>query len=379
MNKLKAFATAIILCFCTATFLSAKEPLRPEEKDYDVLLTAQEMLDSMDYGGALKMAMHAKNIRTQLCAWQLFILEKELSPAAVRSKGDYLPDVLQILKERNSFDAVQIISSLIEKKTDVFFDYSMKKLVSYISEKKAYPEADFICGKVYQFEGEYEMAMQFYDAAVQNADFLDIPAEKYEILYQMAYLAQQKNDNAEYEKYLLMILADDSLYYKNTVFCNAVMRTISSPAEKEPLKKFFSLYRVDSSNYLRAYNLISKYYLEYGETQKAVTAMALSVLSAFSKIYNVVHIREPYGNYSDFEELFIKMQDWEDITQWLQNNAVWETFISFAELTENLGYRTFSEQLFIAVYNSCPEKYWKQKIELHFHNRPLNNFRVSDN
>ena len=65
-------------------------------------------------------------------------------------------------------------------------------------------------------------------------------------------------DNAEYEKYLLMILADDSLYYKNTVFCNAVMRTISSPAEKEPLKKFFSLYRVDSSNYLRAYNLISK-------------------------------------------------------------------------------------------------------------------------
>ena len=91
---------------------------------------------------------------------------------------------------------------------------------------------------------------------MQNADFLDIPAEKYEILYQMAYLAQQKNDNAEYEKYLLMILADDSLYYKNTVFCNAVMRTISSPAEKEPLKKFFSLYRVDSSNYLRAYNLI---------------------------------------------------------------------------------------------------------------------------
>ena len=73
------------------------------------------------------------------------------------------------------------------------------------------------------------------------------------------------------------------------------------------------------------------------------------------------------------------MQEWEDITQWLQNNAVWETFISFAELTENLGYRTFSEQLFIAVYNSCPEKYWKQKIELHFHNRPLNNFRVSDN
>ena len=223
MNKLKAFATAIILCFCTATFLSAKEPLRPEEKDYDVLLTAQEMLDSMDYGGALKMAMHAKNIRTQLCDWQLFILEKELSPAAVRSKGDYLPDVLQILKERNSFDA-QIISSLIEKKTDVFFDYSMKKLVSYISEKKAYPEADFICGKVYQFEGEYEMAMQFYDAAVQNADFLDIPAEKYEILYQMAYLAQQKNDNAEYEKYLLMILADDSLYYKNTVLSEQQMK-----------------------------------------------------------------------------------------------------------------------------------------------------------
>ena len=372
MNKLKAFTVAIILCFCTVTFLSAREPLRPEEKDYNVLLTAQEMLDSMDYGGALKMAIHAKNIRTQLCDWQLFVLEKELSPAAVRSKGDYIPEVLQILKERNSLDAVRIISSLIEKKSEVFFDYSMKKLVSYISEKKAYPEADFICGKVYQFEGEYETAMKFYDAAVRNADFLDIPAEKYEILYQMACLAQQRNDSAGYEKYLLMILADDSLYYKNTAFCNAVLRTISSPSEKEPLKKFFSLYRVDSPDYLRAYNLIAKYYLECGETQKSVTAMALSVLAAFSKIYNVVHLREPYGNYSEFEQLFIKTQDWEDIKQWLQNNAVWEIFVSFAALTEKSGYITFSEQLFMAVYNSCPEEYWKQKIELHFRNQKNN-------
>lgn len=362
MKKLTLFS-AIIFCIIINFSISAKNPVKPEKKDYEVLLEAQEKFDLLDYGGALNKALEAKEIRQQLCKWQLFILDKELSPAAVRSKGDYIPDILEVLKNRNAGDAVAIINSLVEKKSLDFFSGSIKKLVSYAELLKVYPEADFICGKVYQFEGEYDVAMQFFDSAIKSADFLDIYTEKYEILYQMADIAFQTGNKTDYEKFLLLILADDEKYYKNTVFCNAVLRTIGLNDDKDPLNKFFMLYRAENKFYLKAYQLIAKFYSENNMIEQALIADSLAVLSSFTNIYSAIKVRDPEYNFTTLQDFFVKLAFWNDIELWITNHNVWESYVDFAILCKKSGYTTFSKQLLVAIKSSCNEKYWQNRAE----------------
>lgn len=362
MKKLTLFS-AIIFCIITNFSLSAKNPVKPEKKDYEVLLEAQEKFDLLDYGGALNKALEAKEIRQQLCKWQLFILDKELSPAAVRTKGDYIPDIVSILQSRNAKDAVEIINSFIDKKSLDFFEGSVKKLVSYVELLKVYPEADFLCGKVYQFEGEYDVAMQFFDAAIKNAEFLDVYAEKYDILYQMADIAYQTGKKTDYEKYLLLILSDDEKYYKNSVFYNAIIRTISSNEDKDPLNKFFMLYRAETKFYLKAYQLIAEYYKENAQGQKALVADAMAVLSSFTSIYSAIKIRDPEYNYTTLQDFFVTLTKWHDIELWLIDHDVWKSFTEFALLCRRSGYVTFATQMLEAIKESCNEPYWKKRAE----------------
>jgi len=349
------------LCFIVNFSLFAEKPVKPEKKDYAVMLEAQEKFDNMDYGGALNKALEAKEIRQKLCAWQCYVLDKDLAPAAVRRKGDYIPDVVAVLKERDAFESVEIINSLVDKKSMDFFNSSIKKLVSYAASLDVYPEADFICGKVYQFEGEYDVAMQFFDKAIKNSDFLDVYNSKYEILYQMADIASQIGKKNDYEKYLLLILSDDEKYYKNTVFSNAILRTISSKDDKDPLNKFFMLYRAETYFYLKAYQLIAKYYSENNQLEKAVVADAMAVLSSFTSIYSVIKARDPEYSFTTLQDFFVKLNEWNDIDIWIKDNSVWETFIDFAVLCKSSGYTTFAFQLLTAINQSCSEVYWQSR------------------
>ena len=230
------------------------------------------------------------------------------TPYQVRKAGDVLSSVLPVLRERRSDEAVGIIQALLNKKTSEFFDNSIKQMVAYIAASKVYPEADYLCGKVYQIEGEYDLAMNFYDSAVKNSDYLDIPETKYEILYTMADMALQQKNLKNYEEYLLNILNDDTEYFKNTPFKNALLRTIDSQTDKAPVEKFFLLYRADSSYYSKAYYLLSKYYQNAQEFDKAVFASSLSSLTLFTHIYKIIKVRNPKYVYSDLSGFFAEIQ-----------------------------------------------------------------------
>ncbi|QTQ11760.1 hypothetical protein HRI96_05825 [Treponema parvum] len=342
-------------------FVYSQNLKKPEKKDYLLLMEAQSKYDALDYGGALKDAVEAKKIRKELSDWRVFTLKKALSPAAVRKAGDLISDVLPVLESRNEKNAVDIINFLVEIKSLNFFNNSVNRLIEYVSESKAYPEADYLCGRIYQIEGEYKIAMQFYDTAVKNASFLDIYSVKYDILYNMADIAFQQGNTDEYETYLLSILADDNEHYKNKTFKTAVLRTIGLKTEKEPLKKFFELYRAESRYFYRAYYLLSEFYDKNGDSENALFISALGSLSVFTRLYEIIKQRDPQYTYAGLADLFSRMPLWDDVDVWAKDNNIWDMFFNFIQLAKKRGGDLFAVQFLNVIKESAPEKYWRDR------------------
>lgn len=360
MKKYK-FLFAFLFLFTPFFNIFAAKPQKPEQKDWRILLEAQNKYDSLDYSSALIEANRAKSVRLQNSVWAEFILNEAISPMQVRKGGDAISDVLPILEERYSDDAVEVIRSLLKSKSAAFFDNSMKKLIEYVTALRVYPEADYLCGKVYQSEGEYDLAMRYYDSAVKNADFLDIYEIKYEILYTMAEISYQKNEYQKYEEYLLNILKDDIDYYQNENFRNALLRTIDSKTDKEPVEKFFLLYRANKIVFSKAYYLLAKYYQQQSNDDKAIVAMSLNSLAIFTHIYEIVKIRNPKYSYDKLNNFFIKFQTYDDIKDWTYENNLWDSLIEFAQLAKRRGDVLFSNQLLAIIKESSSDDYWKNK------------------
>ena len=180
----------------------------------------------------------------------------------------------------------------------------------------------------------------------------------------MADIASQTGKKSDYEKYLLLILSDDEKYYKNSVFYNAIIRTISANEDKDPLTKFFMLYRAENSFFLKAYQLIAEYYTENAQAQKAIIADSMAVLSSFTNIYSVIKERDPEYVFISLPDFFVKMSQWDDINIWIKDNSVWKTFIDFAILCKKAGYTTYSFQILNAIKQSSNEEYWRSRAEI---------------
>lgn len=364
MKSLKLSVCFISLFFLLPCFLSAQTPLKPEENDWRILLEAQNSFDNHEYSQSLQFALDAKKIRSQQKTWESYIITESLRPAAVRRVGDSISNILPVLKSRNEAIALDIINKIFEKKTEDDFNNSMTSLVAFISDSKVYPEADYICGQVYENEGEYELAIQFYDEAVKNSSFLDIQDVKYDILYRMADIAYKQQNNEDYEKYLLSILSDDKDYFQNITFKNAILRTIDLKTDKEPLEKFILLYRVNNKYFYKAYTLLSDFYIENNQMDMAIFTSALSCLTSFTRMYAIIKMRTPEYVYRNLADFFNTISLYEDVEKWSIENNIWIQFINFADLAKKRGDFLFASQLLTVLEESAPEQYWKNRASV---------------
>src|SRR5574344_273729 len=100
---------AVILI--TSLAAQSKESLDPEQYSWRMLQKAQTAFDQRDFGLAFKHADAAKINRKKEVEWAITTLEQAMKPVAVQKVGDNIDAILDILKERDSHDAVSIIES----------------------------------------------------------------------------------------------------------------------------------------------------------------------------------------------------------------------------------------------------------------------------
>ncbi len=311
---------------------------------------------SRDYGRALRYAETAVSERRNSVEAQLELLENATASEPVQRAGDSIDSILLVLDRRGESNAADIIRFYVRKKGEDCFGGSMKSMLSYIGGTAEYPEAQKLIGDVYRMEGEYSFAEDWYLEALKNAGALDIPDAKYEILYQLAEISRLKGDPGMMEKRLLNIAASDP-HFTDGTFMDSMCATVKG--RRDPVGKFFVMYRAGSFYAMNAYSELAEYYSGRGEYDRALRACGLAVITGFTKVCSVVESRDTEFSYSDLRSFFAEVGRYSDIKQWGTDNSLWKSFNMLAEISGKCGGRVFSSGLYDILADASPDPYWR--------------------
>lgn len=315
-----------------------------------------------EYGKALHSAEQAITKKRLQIENEISILQNSLASKEFRRSGDKIDSTIEILNERGDFDCIEIINYYVNIKGILFFDNSIKNLKEYIIEHKEFPEACILLGDIYKLEGEYSIAEQYYIDALENSDILDIPNEKYNLLYNLAHLSRLQDDFEKYELRLLNIIGTE----KNIDYDSlnrAIKNTISKNDDK-CLEKFFQLYRAENFYSLSAYKQLADYYYSINQFEKAFQFSSLAVIIGFTKVSSILEQRDLEYSYKSLTDFFENVENHSDIIEWGIENKVWENYNLFCEICASCGYDVFAMELLKILAKSSPQKYWQEDAVL---------------
>lgn len=369
MKKLIALLINVML-LCA---IFAQRMQRPEHETlaWKILQDAQLAYEQGDLGEAIRIADAAKQQRKSEVEWSLSVLNQALAPAAIQKLGDNIDLIMNAFEERNTEDALSIMHNVMIKYPADTINNSVGELIKKLSLHLEYPEADYLLGKLYIFEGEYTVADKYLTNAWLHADVLDIPDQKFDILYQMANLARLQKNDEKYEKSLLLIIADDN-YIKpdgsDDIFIKAVKQSIAR--DDTTIDKLFTLYRSKAYTSLNAYYLLADYYAAKGNADKALSMSTLANLIAFTRIYEAVVSRDMEYKFekpanaknkpnSAFLAYLETVGKYYDISEWGAKNGIWKGYFTYAKILHNAGRYELAEELFSCLSQYCPEDFWR--------------------
>ena len=332
-------------------------PKKPVSSEYSwrILQDAQFAYDKGEFSKAMNLVNKAKANRVAESDYEVYILDVALSPLAVRRAGENFDAVLEVLKERDQSEAISIINRYLDLYGAEKFQYSVHKMEDWVEEKRVYPEADFLIGKIYRLEGEYKTAIDFYEKARMESAFLDIPDQLYDILYEMADLMRHQHENEKYKQALLLILDNDP-NYKDMVLRRAMLKIIDADKASN-VDRFFDLFRASSPKTLNALYNISVIFEEEGEVENSLFASALGTVESLSHILASISGRDANFEYKTLGEFLTKIGEYEDISLWCEENHFWDNLIAFCKKVSARGDILYAIATLEVIAASSPDPY----------------------
>ena len=354
----KTFILTALILFALGGIASAQHPVQPKvsEQSWRVLAKAQVAFDKGDYGDALALCEAAKQSRAKEVEWNQYVMNNTLHAPEVKKNGPFISDLMPILKEREDFDALDIINYWLGKRGAAYFGNSLPKLYDFLKRLNEYPECDFLQAKIYRLEGEYGMAMSFLQNARSQSELLDVPAQRFDILYETADLAKVMGDEKEWEGSLLLIVADDGLYKDDAAKC--AMARSAGLKRKDSVDYFFMLNRHSALNSIRAYFDLGQLYKDQKRNRDSWNMTASGVVCAFTWILEILKDRSPEYSFENLAGFFRECGRYEDVLAWTGKNNVWKGFYEMALSAKDNGWTSFGSSLLEIMAASCPDEYW---------------------
>lgn len=351
--KLKLLIFSLLLCVSSSLFA-----LKDELPSWKSLESAQVQFECGNYGEALTLVNKAMKSRKTEINSEYTMLDMAVNSAQVRRAGNKFDDVLKVLSEREEKSAVSIIEKYLKLFGKDFFKNNIHEMLKWLKEKEVYPEAMFLSGKIYQLEGELDVAMDFYENAYKNRKYLDVPESKIEILYAMADVSKIQGKKEEMERFLLLILNEDD-NFKNSLLTKSIMRTVTRN-KKENVNRLYTLYRGKSKfSFVALYELCSLY-KEAGRDEKSLELAVLATVESFTYIFDILSERDSRFVFTDLRNFFWECGKYDDVVLWGKENYIWKMFYMLADISKTSGYTEFADELLTVISESVPEEYYRK-------------------
>lgn len=347
----------ILAALAENLFGQQRGKVRLEDQSWRVLAKAQVAFDSGDYGHASALCQDARISRNRELEWNRSIMEYTLNAPEVKRKGPLISDLIPVLKEREDYEALDIINYWCDKRGAAFFNDSLPELYAWLLRLKNYPECDFLQAKIFRLEGEYSLAMEYLESARSQSDLLDVPAQKFDILYEMADLAKTMDDARTLEGSLLLIVAEDGLYKDETI--KRAMQKSIQLKRKDIVSYFFYLFRHSSPNSIKAYYELGKIRREQKNSREGFSMTAFGSVCAFTHILDILTDRSPEYSWTTMESFLAECARYGDVLEWTRKNGFWKGLFDLAVISNENGWTNFGESLLRLLSEDCPDDYWK--------------------
>lgn len=356
-NLIKAYAAGVM----SAAFLFGSEGRVRSESDrvrgedpWHLLQWAQVVYEREEFGDTLRYAQRARALRREQVEHQCRVLLRARTRAESAGIPETLSDLYALLKSRGETDACEVLDAIFLTHAPHVFQNSVSKLLQWLKDSAAFPEAELLLGKVFEGEGEYAQALQHYRNAWDTRAQLVVPDARFDIIYAMANVSRLLSQQDEREKYLLLVLSEDPLYSAREVWgktLHAMLRTIRS---SNTVEKFFKLYRHRNVLALRAYQELTEMYVRTDNIERALPVSVLAADIAISALDSFLQKIELTYQYKDLADLFLRTGSHPTILKWANEHGVWQTLLHFADLLYKKGLHAQARDMYYNLAEKCP-------------------------
>jgi len=348
------FSCLAISALCVST-LPAKSLV--DTDTWRVLQNGEESFQAGEFGEALAFSEKASSMHSKKIAQWVTILKASLSPKQVKKAGEDIDAVRETLKERGDSSALYIIDEILKDNADKPFGKSIGKLLAWLEMNSVYPEADILAGRIYESEGEPQLALDKYRNAWKNRDFLDVPDSRYDLAYRMSDLCFVMGDFGSCEKYLLPLLEDDALFGKpgeESPSLKAMMQTLKT--EKQ-VDKFFVLYRYAPYRNLKAYQDLYSFYYEASNKRidRAFPVAVMASVVSTTRLTEMLKQEDFEYVYAGIPDLFSRIGKNRALSNFASKNRLWDSYVMLATALIEEGFADQAQSLLSYLVSNCPE------------------------
>jgi len=173
------------------------------------------------------------------------------------------------------------------------------KVVKQLSETYGeIPEAHLLQARVYEQEGEYQLAEKYYNRALELRKQLYVLEDKYTILYRLAEIYRIQKRYRDFEIVLLEILKDQDSF-SNPRYArlrDSYVRTISD----DGFDRLVTLYRMKADFSQKAHSELGILYCRTGRSYQAVLNLVFAILPTVTTVIDELKQHDPDFSFKGF-------------------------------------------------------------------------------
>lgn len=341
--------------FCTEETESEKD------KPWHLLELGKLEIEKGEFGKALFYTNLARDVHKKQITQKYNYMFNALKPKQVKKAGDNIFEVYAVLEKREEHDACKILDEIFLTHPPIFFDKSISNLMTWLEKKDNFPESDFLTGQIYFAEGEYEQAIHYYKKAWDYRLFLEVPDERFSIIYALADTSKLLHKYDEQEKYLLLVLTEDPVYGTTNLESATLQAMVKTLTNEKTVEKFFLLYRHNNPIALKAYIDLTEIYMQANNYNRALTVSALGANIVITNLDTAISKTNYNYQYTNFSTLLHQLNRKQEILNWAEQQKFWKAIMNLADALVANKQIEQAKDLYYKITKSVPSIKYAQE------------------